>query len=127
MCCRAISSRTNARPLARSAPPRPRWARPWSRPKGPAPPTTAMAVLPRSRRNMPEPIDFANWSCPLPLRHHPNIVMGHGGGGKLSGDLIQHLFVPAFANATLAGLGDAAALDLPGGRLAFSTDSFVVR
>ena len=26
------------------------------------------------------------WSCPLPLRDHPNVVMGHGGGGRLSGD-----------------------------------------
>lgn len=76
---------------------------------------------------MPDAIDFAHWSCPLPLRNHPNIVMGHGGGGKLSGDLIQHLFMPAFANSTLAGLGDAAVLDLHGGRLAFTTDSFVVR
>lgn len=76
---------------------------------------------------MPESVDFANWSCPLPLRNHPNIVMGHGGGGKLSGDLVQHLFMPAFANATLANLGDAAVLDLADGRLAFTTDSFVVR
>lgn len=71
--------------------------------------------------------DFSNWSCPLPLRHHPNIVMGHGGGGKLSADLIQHLFVPAFANTTLAALGDSAVLEMPAGRLAFTTDSFVVR
>jgi hydrogenase expression/formation protein HypE len=71
--------------------------------------------------------DFAGWSCPLPLRHHPNIVMGHGGGGKLSADLIQHLFVPAFANTTLAGLGDSAVLEPPPGRIAFTTDSFVVR
>ncbi len=71
--------------------------------------------------------DFANWSCPLPLRHHPNIVMGHGGGGKLSADLIQHLFVPAFANTTLATLGDSAILEQPTGRIAFTTDSFVVR
>lgn len=71
--------------------------------------------------------DFSNWACPLPLRHHPNIVMGHGGGGKLSADLIQHLFLPALANATLGALGDSALLDLPGARLAFSTDSFVVR
>ena len=76
---------------------------------------------------MPDALDFSNWSCPLPLRNHPNIVMGHGGGGKLSADLIDHLFVPAFANTTLATLGDAAVLDAPGSRLAFTTDSFVVR
>jgi hydrogenase expression/formation protein HypE len=53
--------------------------------------------------------------------------MGHGGGGKLSGDLVQHLFMPAFANTTLAVLGDAAVLPTHDGRLAFTTDSFVVR
>jgi hydrogenase expression/formation protein HypE len=78
------------------------------------------------------PPDFTNWSCPLPLRNHPTIVMGHGGGGKLTADLVQHLFVPAFANTTLATLADAAELQAaawqtPGARLAFTTDSFVVR
>lgn len=67
------------------------------------------------------------WSCPAPLRDQPNIVMGHGGGGKLSAELIQHLFLPAFSNAHLDGLGDAAVLNLPPGRIAMSTDSFVVR
>lgn len=81
---------------------------------------------------MTEPIDFSNWTCPLPLRNTPNIVMGHGGGGSLTAELVEHLFVPAFANATLAALGDSAQLDvrelLPrGARLAFSTDSYVVR
>ena len=76
---------------------------------------------------MPTSIDFSNWTCPLPLRNHPNIVMGHGGGGKLSADLIHHLFMPAFANSTLDALGDAAVLNLANERLAFCTDSFVVR
>jgi hydrogenase expression/formation protein HypE len=67
------------------------------------------------------------WSCPAPLRDQPNIVMGHGGGGKLSAELVQHLFLPAFSNAHLDGLGDAAVLDVPPGRIAMSTDSFVVR
>ena len=67
------------------------------------------------------------WSCPLPLRDYPNIVLGHGGGGKLSAELVQHLFLPAFGNEQLARLGDSAVLPLQGGRLAISTDSFVVR
>ncbi|MEZ4715285.1 MAG: AIR synthase related protein [Caldilineaceae bacterium] len=53
--------------------------------------------------------------------------MGHGGGGKLSAELVEHLFLPAFANDTLASLGDSAQLDVNGARLAFSTDSYVVR
>ncbi|MBZ5524466.1 MAG: hydrogenase expression/formation protein HypE [Acidobacteriia bacterium] len=76
---------------------------------------------------MPDRPDFSNWSCPLPLRDYPNIVIGHGGGGKLSAELVEHLFLPAFRNDTLAGLGDASVISPAPGRLAFSTDSFVVR
>lgn len=77
-------------------------------------------------------LDFENWTCPLPLRDYPNVVLGHGGGGKLSAELVENLFLPAFANETLETLGDSAALDLSseiaaGGRLAFSTDSYVVK
>ena len=71
--------------------------------------------------------DFSHWSCPRPLVGYPTIVMGHGGGGKLGNELVEHLFLPAFRNAALENLGDAAVLDLPSGRLAMSTDSFVVQ
>jgi hydrogenase expression/formation protein HypE len=71
--------------------------------------------------------DFNNWVCPMPLRSYPTIVMGHGGGGKLSAELVEHLFAPAFRSDALNALGDAAVLELPAGRLAYSTDSFVVR
>lgn len=75
----------------------------------------------------PKP-NFDNWTCPLPLRDYPRIVLGHGGGGKLSAELVEHLFLPAFRNEALASLGDAAVLAIPiGRRLAFSTDSYVVR
>jgi hydrogenase expression/formation protein HypE len=72
-------------------------------------------------------LDFEGWSCPLPLRDHPNIILGHGGGGKLSAELIEHLFLPAFQNDLLGNLGDSTILSLNGARLAMSTDSFVVR
>jgi hydrogenase expression/formation protein HypE len=74
-------------------------------------------------------LDFEGWACPLPLRDHPLVVMGHGGGGKLSADLVRHLFLPHFQNETLAGLGDSAVISLAGFgglRLAVSTDSFTV-
>jgi len=71
--------------------------------------------------------DFSNWTCPLPLADYPAIVMGHGGGGKLGNELVEHLFLPAFRNPELENLGDAAVLDLGGARLALSTDSFVVQ
>ena len=76
---------------------------------------------------MTEPLNFEGWVCPMPLRDHPNVIMGHGGGGKLSAELVEHLFLPAFKNETLAHLGDSAVLPVASGRLAFSTDSYVVR
>ena len=76
---------------------------------------------------MPDPPDFDGWTCPMPLRDHPNVVMGHGGGGQMSAELIEHLFVPAFANPVLSGLTDSAVFTLGDARLAFSTDSFVVQ
>jgi hydrogenase expression/formation protein HypE len=71
--------------------------------------------------------DFSNWSCPLPLADYPAIVMGHGGGGRLGNELVEHLFLPAFRNPALENLGDAAIFDMGPGRLAMSTDSFVVQ
>ena len=76
---------------------------------------------------MSDSYDFSTWACPLPLRSYPAIVMGHGGGGKLSAELVEHLFAPAFRSTALDALGDAAVVELPAGRLAYSTDSFVVR
>ena len=71
--------------------------------------------------------DFEGWSCPLPLRGHDRIVMGHGGGGRLSSELIEHLFVPAFSGGAAVELHDAATFSVEAGRLAFSTDSYVVQ
>jgi hydrogenase expression/formation protein HypE len=56
------------------------------------------------------------------------VTLAHGAGGKSSAALVDAVFLEAFANDALTPLADAARLDLPGGdRLAFSTDSFVVR
>jgi len=71
--------------------------------------------------------DFSNWNCPLPLKDYPTIVMGHGGGGKLGNELVEHLFLPAFRNPELENLGDAAVFEIAQGRIAMSTDSFVVQ
>ncbi|MCG2796990.1 MAG: hydrogenase expression/formation protein HypE [Cellulomonas sp.] len=73
------------------------------------------------------PLDVEGWTCPAPLRHQDRIVLGHGGGGVLSGELIEHLFLPALGDASNAEMRDSAVLDSPGsGRLAFTTDSYVV-
>lgn len=65
-------------------------------------------------------------SCPLPIFDHKNIVLGHGSGGKLTAELIDKVFLPAFANPILDKLDDQAVLQVAGARLAFTTDSFVV-
>jgi hydrogenase expression/formation protein HypE len=70
-------------------------------------------------------VDLAAWSCPLPLRDSPAVVMGHGGGGALSAELVEHLFLPAFGDP--GELRDSAVVDIGSARVAFSTDSYVVR
>ena len=76
---------------------------------------------------MPEAgqVDPTNWVCPLPLRETKRIVMGHGGGGILSEELIENLFFPAFGS-TGGPSRDSAVLEALGGRIALTTDSYVV-
>ena len=80
-------------------------------------------------------VDFA-LSCPLPLSDYEHVLLGHGSGGKLTADLVERLFLPALGNEVLAALEDQATVSLDGqagrdgesaSRLAFTTDSFVVR
>ena len=64
--------------------------------------------------------------CPLPGRYD-HVVLGHGGGGALTAELLQQVFLPAFGNDTLNALEDQATLAVGAGRIAVTTDSFVVR
>jgi hydrogenase expression/formation protein HypE len=71
-------------------------------------------------------------TCPVPQSRYDRILLGHGSGGTLSNDLIRKLFVPGFANPTLSALEDQATVSLKGAegpaqRIAFTTDSFVVK
>lgn len=69
----------------------------------------------------------SDYACPLPVTATDRILLGHGSGGKLTAELIERLIVPAFANPALAALDDQAILTVDGaGRLAFTTDSYVV-
>jgi hydrogenase expression/formation protein HypE len=70
--------------------------------------------------------DFGVLSCPIPITDYKNVLLGHGGGGKLTQLLIQKMFLPQFQNEFLEPLHDGAILSLNGVRLAFSTDSYVV-
>jgi hydrogenase expression/formation protein HypE len=73
-----------------------------------------------------EKVSPAFGSCPLPIFDHKQIVLGHGSGGKLTAELIEKIFLPAFSNPILDKLDDQALLTIGGTRLAFTTDSFVV-
>ena len=69
------------------------------------------------------PEDF---SCPLPIMEYETIQLAHGSGGRLSAELVSRFFLPRFGNETLNRLEDQAVVDFPQGRLALTTDSFVV-
>ncbi len=60
------------------------------------------------------------------MRQSDVIHLAHGGGGKSSSELVEKIFLPAFSNKFLASLSDGAVLPPTDGRMAFSTDSFVI-
>jgi hydrogenase expression/formation protein HypE len=65
--------------------------------------------------------------CPAPLPADTTVLLAHGGGGRLMHDLIRNVFVRAFQGQMLQASHDAATMDIGGARLAFTTDSYVVR
>ncbi len=64
--------------------------------------------------------------CPIPIERYPNVLLAHGGGGKLTHQLIEQMFMPAFSNSLLGERHDGAILNVNAGRLAFTTDSYVI-
>jgi hydrogenase expression/formation protein HypE len=66
-------------------------------------------------------------SCPIPISQYPQVLLAHGGGGRLMHQLLEELFGRAFANPMLDLRHDAAVFEPPPGPLAFTTDSYVVR
>ena len=75
---------------------------------------------------MTAPVEF-NASCPIPQSNYAQILLAHGGGGRLMHQLIEQTIVPAFRNPVLDVRHDSAVLEVGGARLAFTTDSYVVR
>jgi hydrogenase expression/formation protein HypE len=75
---------------------------------------------------MGDTLDF-NASCPIPIQEYPRIQLAHGGGGKLMHHLVEKIFLRAFGGGTPDTRHDSAVLNFPAGRLAFTTDSYVVR
>jgi len=67
------------------------------------------------------------FTCPAPQNSQDRILLAHGGGGKLTQQLIDRIFLPAFANAALEARHDGAVVEAAGARLAMTTDSYVVQ
>ena len=68
-----------------------------------------------------------NSSCPIPISQYPHVLLAHGGGGRLMHQLIGKMFLAAFRNPLLETQHDSTVVALTGKRLAFTTDSYVVR
>lgn len=74
---------------------------------------------------MNQPQDFT-LTCPIPISDYPHVLLAHGGGGRLMQSLIQKMFAATFHNTYLDAAHDGAVFDVDKGRLAFTTDSYVV-
>jgi hydrogenase expression/formation protein HypE len=70
--------------------------------------------------------DQFNLSCPVPLSDHVTVQLAHGGGGRIMRNLIESLFLPAFGGENRSAPHDSAVLPMQDGRIAFTTDSYVV-
>ncbi|MEM9825057.1 MAG: hydrogenase expression/formation protein HypE [Planctomycetota bacterium] len=71
--------------------------------------------------------DFQGAVCPTPLRQDQHILLGHGGGGKLSAELVEQVIAPEFANDHVRSMEDSTIVPVAGTRIAMSTDSYVVQ
>lgn len=65
-------------------------------------------------------------SCPFPIQSYPHVLLAHGGGGRFMHQLIEKMFVTGFENQILLQKHDAAILERPNARIAFTTDSYVI-
>jgi hydrogenase expression/formation protein HypE len=65
--------------------------------------------------------------CPIPISQYPHVLLAHGGGGRLMHQLIGKMFLTSFRNPLLATQHDSTVVEWTGKKLAFTTDSYVVR
>ena len=61
------------------------------------------------------------------MSDQPRILMAHGGGGRLSWQLIHEIFAPAFGDTEFDASHDGVVFNVPSQHLAYTTDSFVIR
>lgn len=67
-----------------------------------------------------------NMNCPLPFSDSDCVLLAHGGGGRMTHQLISSIFYPAFRNPLLEQDHDGCVFPVEGGQMACTTDSFVV-
>ena len=65
--------------------------------------------------------------CPIPKSDYDKVLLAHGGGGKLSHQLINKIFYSQFGNDLLSVQHDSAVFEVEGNKMAFTTDSYVVK
>src|SRR5271165_2766729 len=116
-CCRASASPTNVRRLEpdarRIVPSERRWFRRKAR--------VQLTFILEGGKKM------AFLACPLPRPATDRILLAHGGGGRLTNQLIENVFLSAFSNSALKARHDGAVFFTNGGGLAMTTDTYVVQ
>ncbi len=64
-------------------------------------------------------------TCPIPISEYPHVLMAHGGGGRLMARLLDRMFLSAFGSPEPSRRHDSATFQASG-RMAFTTDSYVI-
>ena len=72
-------------------------------------------------------IKSSQLQCPMPLNDGEHVQLAHGGGGRRMHELLEGMLLPSFGSQQLLERHDGATLDIAGARLAFTTDSYVVK
>jgi len=71
-------------------------------------------------------INSNNNTCPVPIQRYPDVILAHGGGGRMTQQLIESVFLAAFGGSVPGERHDGAVFDMAAGKLAFTTDSYVI-
>jgi hydrogenase expression/formation protein HypE len=92
-----------------------------------SPPTPTQDTLSQATDGRAADAQRFDPTCPVPISGYRQVLLAHGGGGRLMHQLIDGVFLPAFRNRWLETGHDSAVLEVAARRIAFTTDSYVVR
>jgi len=118
--------------MANDARPTILWELRWFRPKAPVLRITVIVafvylILQKLEWITVAEIKSFQLQCPVPLNDVELVQLAHGGGGRRMHELLEGLLLPSFQNQALLDRHDGATFDIAGTRLAFATDSYVVK